>query len=160
MVDAALFSSDKMDWETPPDFFARLDAEFKFTLDACANEYNAKCERYYSVEDDARFLHWPGVAWCNPPYGREIGDWVRKAYLESLDGSTVVMLIPARTDTAYWHNYVMLAHEIRFVRGRLRFVGGDSCAPFPSAVVVFRPGHSGGPTISTMEAREMEMTLA
>jgi site-specific DNA-methyltransferase (adenine-specific) len=153
MVDAALFSSDKHDWETPPAFFARLDDEFRFTLDACANEQNAKCENYYTVEDDGLSQPWPGTTWCNPPYGREIGDWVRKAYQESLNGSTVVMLIPARTDTAYWHDYVMLAHEIRFVRGRLRFVGGDSCAPFPSAVVVFRPGHSGGPTIGAMEAR-------
>ena len=112
MVSDTLFSSDKMDWETPQAVFDLLDQEFHFTLDACASAENAKCAQYYTVSDDALKQFWPGRVWCNPPYGRDIGDWVRKAFQESLRGSTVVLLIPARTDTAYWHTYVMRAAEV------------------------------------------------
>ena len=139
MVSETLFQSNKMDWGTPQAFFDLLDREFEFTLDACASAGNAKCRRYWTQEDDALKQTWPGRVWCNPPYGRDIGDWVRKAFQESLRGSIVVLLIPARTDTAYWHNYVMRAAEVRFVRGRLTFEGADNSAPFPSAVVVFAP---------------------
>ena len=152
MLNGGLFSSNSIYWETPQDFFDRLDAEFHFTLDVCATPENAKCERYYTERDNGLMQPWQGACWMNPPYGREIGRWVRKAYFAAQAGATVVCLVPARTDTAWWHDYVMRANEIRFVRGRLRF-GGSNNAPFPSAVVVFRPGAS-VLHMSTMNAQE------
>lgn len=148
----ALFSSARHDWETPQAFFDRLDAEFGFTLDVCALPHNAKCDHYFTPDDDGLAQTWDGVCWMNPPYGREIGKWVAKAWQSSLAGATVVCLLPARTDTNWWHRYVMRSSEIRLVRGRLRFVGAESSAPFPSAVVVFRPGEYGPPQIRAMEA--------
>lgn len=133
------FRSKTCLWATPWDFFQKLDAEFGFTLDVCALPENAKCKRYFTPKVDGLKQDWRGVCWMNPPYGREIGKWVAKALESARNGSTVVCLLPARTDTAWWHNYVMQASEIRFVKGRLRFVGAESSAPFPSAVVVFRP---------------------
>lgn len=136
------FSSDKQTWETPQAFFDMLDAEFHFSLDVCATVWTAKCRRYFTKEDDGLSMEWSGVCWMNPPYGRKIGEWLRKAYESTMWGSndaTVVCLIPARTDTAWWHDYVMKANEIRLVRGRLKFGGAKNSAPFPSAVVVFRP---------------------
>lgn len=137
------------EWETPQDFFEALDEEFRFNLDAAASADNAKCLRYYDA--DGLGLPWKSVVWCNPPYGTQIGKWVEKGYHEARRGATVVMLIPARTETAYWHDYVMHAAEIRFVRGRLRFSGYKVNAPFPSAVVVFRPGWFGVPRISAID---------
>ena len=134
------FSSAKSDWETPRRFFDALNAEFKFTLDACASDANAKCSDYFSVDDDALRQRWDGVVWMNPPYGHGIGKWTQKAYEESQRGSVVVGLIPARTETLWWHEYVMKAEETRLIRGRLRFSGSSVGAPFPSAVVVWRPG--------------------
>lgn len=136
------YSSESNEWATPQELFDRLAAMFgPFTLDPCATALNAKCERYFTVEDDGLAQSWaPECVFMNPPYGRVIGQWIEKAYHESRDGATVVCLVPARTDTAYWHDYVMRADEIILLRGRVRFVGGTSCAPFPSAVVVFRPG--------------------
>ena len=134
-----LFSSDRMDWETPPDLFARYDAVNHFTLDPCATAANAKCGRFYTVADDGLSLPWaPERVWMNPPYGREIGKWMAKALGESRRGALVVCLVPSRTDTAWWHDYAMKG-EIEFLRGRLRFVGAPSSAPFPSAVIIFRP---------------------
>jgi site-specific DNA-methyltransferase (adenine-specific) len=135
-----MFTSARHDWVTPQPFYESVNAEFRFTLDAAADASNAKCDRFYSEADDALSQPWPGSVWCNPPYGRQIGAWVRKGYKEAARGSVVVMLIPSRTDTAYWHDYVMCADEVRFVRGRLVFGDGDalSNAPFPSALVVFR----------------------
>ena len=154
MINDGLFSSDSGEWETPQEFFDILDAEFRFNLDAAASPLNTKVpDRYYTKEDDAITKHWLGVVWCNPPYGREIGAFIRKGYEEAQNGSTVVMLIPARTDTAWWHDFVMEAAEIRFVRGRLRFVGAENSAPFPSAIIVFRPEHQGLPVISSIERR-------
>lgn len=138
----ALFSSKKMDWETPQDFFDEIDNEFHFTLDACANGTNHKCDKYFSESDDGLKQNWGGqTVWCNPPYGREIGNWVQKCSQESKqENTTVVMLIPARTDTKYFHEYIYNKQnvEIRFIKGRLRFVGAAESAPFPSMVVVFR----------------------
>ena len=125
-------------WATPWPLFRKLDAEFGFELDVCALPENAKCARFYSPADDGLAHAWSGVCWMNPPYGREIGKWVRKAYLESQLGATVVCLLPARTDTAWWHDYAMKG-EVRFLRGRISFVGSNGPAPFPSAIVVFRP---------------------
>ncbi len=126
-------------WETPCDLFAALDAEFRFDLDACASPGSEKCPRYFRPADHSLAQPWRGVVWCNPPYGRRIGRWIQKAWESSQNGATVVCLIPASTDTAWWHDYVMRG-EVRFIRGRLCFGNaGYGRAPFPSAVVVFRP---------------------
>lgn len=138
MKTAVHFSSASDNWATPQSTFDALHAEFLFTMDVCASEENAKCQRYFTALDDGLSQSWTGVCWMNPPYGRTIGQWMRKAHQSSLDGATVVCLIPARTDTAWWHDYAMKG-EIRFVRGRLKFGGHKNSAPFPSAVVVFRP---------------------
>lgn len=132
----AMFSSASGDWETPQELFDELNKEFEFNLDACATSGNAKCHQFYTV--GSLEMPWRGFVFCNAPYGREIGKWVKKGLLESRLGSTVVMLLPARTDTAWWHDYVMKADEIRFIRGRLKFSGHKNAAPFPSCIVVFR----------------------
>ena len=137
-VNSGLFSSDKQDWATPPEFFQTLDAEFGFDVDVCANCDNARCPIFFSPEVDGLQQQWRGVCWMNPPYGSAIGDWMAKAYLSSLQGATVVCLVPARTDTQWWHDFAMRG-EIRFLEGRLKFGVGRGTAPFPSAVVVFRP---------------------
>lgn len=150
------FSSKTDLWATPQAFFNRLDAEFHFTLDPCTNGTNAKCERYFTAEDDGLVQSWANeIVFMNPPYGRAIGDWIKKAYGESLRGSTVVCLIPARTDTRYWHDYVMKSDEIRLVKGRLKFGDGLNSAPFPSAVVIFRPAiNNEYPKLNIMEATQ------
>ena len=140
MNTAAMFSSTTNEWETPQDFFDKLNEEFHFTLDPCATHENAKCKKYYTVKEDGLKQDWQGeTVFCNPPYGRAIKDWVRKCYEESRKpNTTVVMLIPARTDTTYFHEYIYKkAKEIRFVRGRLKFGNSKNSAPFPSMVVVF-----------------------
>ena len=130
-----MFSSKTDLWATPQDFFDKLDSEFHFETDVCALPENAKCRKFYTPEQDGLAQTWEGVCWCNPPYGRQIGKWVRKA---SESNATVVMLIPARTDTAWFHDYIYGKAEVRFVRGRLRFSGAQHNAPFPCMVVVFR----------------------
>lgn len=131
----AMFSSKTDIWETPQDFFDKLNEEFRFQTDVCALPENAKCKHFYTPEQDGLAQEWNGSCWCNPPYGRQIGKWVRKA---SESKATTVMLIPARTDTAWFHDYIYGKAEIRFVRGRLRFSGAKENAPFPCMVVVFR----------------------
>jgi site-specific DNA-methyltransferase (adenine-specific) len=151
-LNAGLMSSERGDWETPQSFFDLVDDEFGFTLDAAASASNAKCADFYDTTRDGLMRPWEGVVWCNPPYGRGIDEWVRKGYEAAQDGATVVMLIPARTDTRYWHDYVMRAAEVRLLRGRLVFGVGEARAnaPFPSALVVFLPGvHS--PVFTTMQ---------
>jgi phage N-6-adenine-methyltransferase len=135
------FSSATDNWATPPHVFAALDAEFSFTLDACASAGNAKCERFFTAADDGLAQSWaPETTWMNPPYGRGIGEWMEKAADEAERGATVVCLVPARTDTKWWHEQVMArASEVRLVRGRLKFGAGLAPAPFPSALVVYRP---------------------
>ncbi len=137
-----MFSSASGEWSTPQDFFDALDDEFEFSLDAAATRENAKCEIFFTKEEDALSQYWKfgeGTVWLNPPYGRGIGAWFKKAYESSLEGVTVVMLVPARTDTSYWHRYVIdTKAEVRFVKGRLKFGGHANSAPFPSAVVVYR----------------------
>lgn len=137
-----MFSSDDMTWETPQYLFDKLNDEFKFNLDVCALPKTSKCKTYYTPEIDGLKQEWKGVCWMNPPYGRHIGEWLKKAYEESLKGSTVVCLIPSRTDTKYWHDYCMKASEIRFVKGRLKFGNSINSAPFPSAIIVFDKGNS------------------
>ena len=136
-----MFSSATDNWSTPQDFFDKLNDEFHFTLDVCADENNHKCEHYYTKEIDGLSHPWIGTIWCNPPYGRKIGEWVRRAYISSYIGSaTVVMLLPARTDTRWFHDYIYNKSntEIRFIKGRLKFGGCKNSAPFPSMVVIFR----------------------
>jgi phage N-6-adenine-methyltransferase len=140
MNTSVMFSSETDMWATPQEFFTELDQEFNFTLDPCASPENAKCAKYFTVEDDGLRQDWAGhTVFCNPPYGRQIGKWVKKCYEESRKpGTTVVMLIPARTDTSYFHDYVYnKAREIRFIRGRLKFGNSKNSAPFPSMVVIF-----------------------
>lgn len=145
-MNRALLSSKKMDWCTPQDFFDRLDAEFGFELDAAATEKSAKCARYFTPETDALAQSWQvgGPVFCNPPYGRALGKWVKKAHQEAAKGQTIVLLIPARTDTSYFHDYIYGQAEIRFIRGRLRFTDEDGNAadpaPFPSMVVIYNNG--------------------
>ena len=140
MNTEVLFSSKSDMWETP-EFFSSLDKEFHFTLDVCAVPENAKCDRYYTPLQDGLSQPWRGVVWCNPPYGRSTYKWVHKAYESSIKHRcTVVMLLPARTDTRWFHDYIYLKRnvEIRFIKGRLKFGGSRNSAPFPSMVVVFR----------------------
>lgn len=139
---AVHFSSETPEWPTPQVFFDALDAEFHFTLDPCCTEENRKCPRYFTAAVDGLTQPWaPERVFMNPPYGREIGKWMKKAYEESLRGALVVCLVPARTDTAWWHDYAANG-EVSFVRGRLKFGGHKNSAPFPNAVVVFRPSHT------------------
>ena len=144
MNNVTMFSSASDLWETPQEFFDKLNDEFHFNLDVCALPENAKCARYYTPEMDGLSQPWTGTVWCNPPYGRKIGEWVRRGYWASLSGNTVVMLLPARTDTRWFHNYVYERAEIRYVRGRLRFGGAKNGAPFPSMVVIYRPDQQKG----------------
>lgn len=137
-MNRVLFSSKETVWSTPQDFFNKLNEEFDFTIDVCALPENAKCKRYFTPEDDALKQKWTGTCFCNPPYGREIGQWVEKASKSADEGATVVMLLPARTDTKWFHNYVYGKAEIRFVAGRLKFGGSKNNATFPSMVVIFR----------------------
>ena len=143
MNKEVMFSSKTDLWETPQDFFEKLDREFGFELDVCALPENAKCSRYFSPMDDGLEQDWTGVCWCNPPYGREIEKWVKKAYISAIEGAPVVMLLPARTDTRWFHDWIYGKTEIRFIRGRLKFGGAEYGAPFPNMVVVFRPPRVG-----------------
>jgi phage N-6-adenine-methyltransferase len=142
MMTSALVTSNTDVWSTPQPFFNALNDEFGFTLDVCAIPENAKCDRFITPSEDALKQRWHGVCWMNPPYGRTIHRWIKKAFEESRRGSTVVCLLPARTDTRWWHDYVMQG-EVRFIRGRLKFGGSKENAPFPSAVVIFRPESQG-----------------
>ena len=138
MNTEVMFSSKSDNWETPQRLFDDLNREFHFTLDACATAQNAKCSRYYSPSQNGLSQPWNGVVWCNPPYGRKIGQWVRKAFEASSEGNTVVMLLPSRTDTEWFHDWVYNRSEIRFLKGRLKFGGAKNAAPFPSMVVIFK----------------------
>ncbi len=133
-----MFSSKTDMWATPQEFFDKLNQEFDFTLDVCAISENAKCEKFFTPEMNGLKQEWNGVCWCNPPYGREIGKWVEKAYIASTCGATVVMLLPARTDTKWFHDYIYNKAEIRFVKGRLKFGNSKTAAPFPSMIVIFK----------------------
>ena len=134
-----MFSSKSELWETPQDLFDKLDQEFGFSLDVCATQENAKCQKFYTPEQDGLKMPWEGTVWCNPPYGRQVGQWVRRALFASASGNTVVMLLPARTDTRWFHEYIYRRTnvEVRFLRGRLHFGGARNAAPFPSMIVVF-----------------------
>lgn len=141
-----LFSSASEEWGTPQDLFDGLNSVYNFTLDPSASDYNHKCEKYFTKDDDGLSKSWSGeTVFCNPPYGRHIGDWVKKAYDESLKGTKIVMLIPARTDTRWFHDYIYRKNNVRveFIRGRLKFVDclnrekKANSATFPSMLVFF-----------------------
>ena len=156
----ALFRSQKTEWETPPELFAVLNREFSFTLDVCATPANRKCTAYFTRKQDGLRQRWSGSCWMNPPYGRDIGVWVRKAREESARGARVVSLLPARTDTTWWHDTVMRAQEIRLLRGRLTFVGASFPAPFPSTIALFdrRIRPSSTPRVIGWDWRAMRTT--
>jgi len=137
-MNRGMFASGSDDWETPQEFFDAVDEVFHFDIDVCATRANAKCERYFTESEDGLLQTWSGVCWMNPPYGREISRWVQKAYESTLNPDTVVVcLLPARTDTRWWHDYVIAhAKSVEFIKGRLRF-SRKGPAPFPSALVVF-----------------------
>lgn len=138
-INAGLMSSATPEWATPQDLFDRLAAEFgPFDVDVCATPDNAKVARFFTKEQDGLAQPWVGRCWMNPPYGREIGHWVKKARESADAGATVVCLLPARTDTAWWHDNIQGRAEVRFLRGRVHF-NGTGPAPFPSAVAVLRP---------------------
>ena len=139
-INKGLFTSNTVEWETPQDFFESLNDEFHFTLDPCSTDENAKCEKHYTKEQDGLAQDWTGeTVFCNPPYGREMVKWIRKCYEHFIGGGgTAVMLIPSRTDTKAFHEYIYGKAEIRFIRGRLKFGGSTNNAPFPSMVVIYR----------------------
>jgi site-specific DNA-methyltransferase (adenine-specific) len=137
-IGKALYSSQTEEWETPQAVFDALDAEFHFTLDAAANHTNSKCRCWLDSNDDALTKPWPGVVWLNPPYGKDMRKWMAKAKAEADAGATVVCLVPARTDTRWFHESVYGRAELRFVKGRLKFGDGNGSAPFPSLIAVFR----------------------
>ena len=147
-INSVLYSSESEVWETPKDLFDKLDAELHFDTDVCALPSNAKCTSFFTPEQDGLKQKWEGVCWMNPPYGRKIGAWMRKA-LEAK--TTVVCLVPARTDTKWWHDYAMKASEIRFVKGRLKFGDSKNSAPFPSAIIVFREKNNENIKVTSFE---------
>ncbi len=169
------FSSKTCEWSTPQGLFDALDWEFRFTLDPCCTHKNAKCKKHYTREENGLLQSWADErVFMNPPYGRDVKHWLRKAYQESKNGATVVCLVPSRTDTAWWHNYAAKG-DVRFLPGRLRFGHAKNSAPFASAVVVFRPGQysyqdlanesfgtcrkrKASPPRLTIEDRETDMT--
>ncbi len=136
-INRGLFSSASDEWETPQELFDQLNEEFHFDLDPCATPQNAKCAQFFTKKENGLKQDWFGTVFMNPPYGREIKQWVQKAYEEAGKRCTVVCLLPARTDTSWFHDYC-LKGEIRFLRGRLKFGNAKNSAPFPSMIVIFR----------------------
>lgn len=139
----AIFSSNSDEWATPQDTFDELDREFHFTLDPCSTDENHKCDFYYTKDSDGLTKNWEGHrVFCNPPYSK-IAKWTEKCYREGCkDNTVVVLLIPSRTDTKYFHNFIYNRAEIRFIKGRLRFGDSENSAPFPSMVVIFRGAYT------------------
>lgn len=137
MITSGLMTSTTDEWATPQGLFDKLNAVFNFTLDVCATPDNTKCAKYFTKEQDGLKQDWGGaVIWCNPPYGREIGKWVERC---AKHRGVAVMLVPARTDTRWWHDYINgnPDAQVRFLKGRLKFGNSKNSAPFPSAIVIF-----------------------
>lgn len=144
MLNSALFRSERNNWPTPWEFFIKLNDEFDFTLDVCALPENAKCSRYFTPEINDLSVPWIGErCFMNPPYGRKIGAWVKKARNEAERGALVVGLLPARTDTVWFHEHVYSHAHIEFLRGRIKFEGAASSAPFPSMIAVWGQSEPG-----------------
>lgn len=138
-INSGLMSSNTDLWETPKAFFDEQNLLYgPFDVDVCADSSNAKCKKFFDRCVDGLKQEWVGTCWMNPPYGKEIGLWMKKAKESAENGATVVCLVPARTDTKWWHDYAMKG-QITFIRGRLKFGGSKNSAPFPSALVVFKP---------------------
>lgn len=139
MVNKILFSSESEEWETPQELFDLLNKEFRFKLDPCATKKNRKCDLYFSKEFNGLTKNWAKYKsiFMNPPYGKQIGKWIKKAYEESQRGCLVVCLLPARTDVKWFHDYC-LKGEIRFIKGRIKFSGAKNSAPFPSMIIIFK----------------------
>lgn len=140
-MNKILFSSKSNEWATPQDFFDNLNKKYNFNLDPCATPINAKCDLFYTIEDNGLQKNWKGKrVFCNPPYGRDVKYWVRKCAIEAKNNDTkIVLLIPARTDTRYFHKYIYQKPNVKieFIKGRLKFGDGKNSAPFPSMVVIF-----------------------
>ena len=142
-INTVLYASRNDEWPTPRSFFTALNDEFHFTLDPCATKANATCAHFFTQKDDGLAKDWGRHrVFCNPPYGRGITVWVQKCYLAAKQGATVVLLIPSRTDTRYFHDWISGKAELRFVRGRLKFGDGRQSAPFPSLVAIYRPARA------------------
>lgn len=143
-IHRSLFTSTTDEWPTPKGFFDGLNKEFRFTLDPCATSENATCREFFCREQDGLAQDWSHHRiFCNPPYGREISRWAEKCFRSSQAGALVVLLVPARTDTRWFHDWVCNKAELRFVRGRLKFGDGKHAAPFPSLVAIYRPAAKG-----------------
>jgi len=139
-------------WETPESLFKKIDREFNFNLDVCATKESAKCPRYFTPADDGLSQEWSERCWMNPPYGKGIGEWMAKAYMHSQSGGTVVALVPTRTNPPWWHEWVMKADEIRFIKKKGSFVGTKIGVAFTGhALVVFRPNPAPSPRVSSYE---------
>jgi len=140
MINSGIMSSKTDMWSTPQWLFDALNTHCHFTLDVCATSENAKCKEFFSLEEDGLKQKWEGICWMNPPYGREIKKWVKKAYESALGDAVVYALLPARTDTAWFWEYVKDKATIEFIRGRLKFGDGKGTAPFPSMIVAWGIG--------------------
>ena len=136
-VNQNWFNRPKDNYETPDSLFKPLDDEFHFTLDVAASKENAKCATFFTKEENGLLQDWSGVCWMNPPFGREMRKWVKKAYEEWKKGATVVCLLPSRTNTAWWHDWVMQG-EVRFIRGEVKFKGHENGLWMPMSIVIFR----------------------
>ena len=137
MINKSLYSSKSSEWATPQALYDKLDKEFNFTLDPCSTENNHKCINYYTIKENGLSKSWRGaIVYCNPPYGRDIYKWIEKAYNENKNNNVlVVLLLPARTDTKWFHEFIYKQHKIEFIKGRLKFNDGKQSAPFPSMIV-------------------------
>lgn len=138
----ALYSSASEEWATPQELFDELNKEFRFTLDPCSTDENAKCKKHYTKAENGLIQDWTGeTVFINPPYGRRIEPWIIKAYEHFVGGGTSVLLLPARTDTKWFHRWIYGKAEIRFIRGRVKYGGSKVNAPFPSMIVIYRKGN-------------------
>ena len=153
MLTKGLMSSNTDEWATPPQLFEVFNEKYHFTLDVCANADNHKCPRYFDKSINGLDQDWTkDICWLNPPYGRTIGQWVKKASITASGGGVVVALLPARTDTKWWR-YVMTATEIIFLDGRVKFGNSKNSAPFPSVIVIW--GTPRVPVISSLDIRQL-----
>ena len=143
-LNGGMFSSATDEWATPQELFDQLNNEFHFTLDVCATKENAKCAHFFTKEQDGLVQDWTGhTVYCNPPYGKGVEKWCCKCLQHSCGGGIAVMLIPARTDTKWFHEYVYEKAEVRFIRGRLKYGNAKWNAPFPSMIVIYRGDDNG-----------------
>lgn len=160
MKGSVHFSSRSSDWATPQYLFDEFNERFKFEIDVCATADNAKCANFFSPEQNGLEQNWaPFTCWCNPPYGRQIRYWVEKAQQSAQDGALVVCLIPARTDTSYWHDFIFPFAKVEFLRGRVKFGNAKHGAPFPSAVVVFQPTDLDAIMARTSARRKLQLPV-